>query len=273
MERERNETYERIPWEMLERKGNDRQWVLFAVAGMIVIGALAYSFMSNRPVEPAPIGQATASSVISSAPPQQPVAPAVIPPADPVVVSEADLYAVDSERMLDQAAAHAEWFVAEYFTVDGSEETARTLAGLLPIGLSVGEQPEGIRVFVEWVRATEVEELAAFRYRIKVLVRYLKADSDGIYLRQAPIYATVEIVADETGPHVMLPPIIEPVSPSTAMASPLGEVPQQVATTAAAGSGATEVMGGLMRSDGLWQVVVMAPGPDGVIRPQTVLVP
>ncbi|HSK06208.1 MAG TPA: hypothetical protein VK990_01725, partial [Acidimicrobiia bacterium] len=49
MEPERNEVYERIPWETLEEKKSDRQWMTLAIAGAIVLGALAYSFMSNRP--------------------------------------------------------------------------------------------------------------------------------------------------------------------------------------------------------------------------------
>ena len=36
MEQERNEVYERIPWETLDQKKGDRQWIMFAVAGAIM---------------------------------------------------------------------------------------------------------------------------------------------------------------------------------------------------------------------------------------------
>ena len=50
MEPERNEVYERIPWETLEDKKPDRQWITLGVAGAIVLGAVAsvgaYIFVS-----------------------------------------------------------------------------------------------------------------------------------------------------------------------------------------------------------------------------------
>ena len=49
MTEERNEVYERIPWETLEKKGGDRQWLLMAFAVAVVVGALAFSFMQSQP--------------------------------------------------------------------------------------------------------------------------------------------------------------------------------------------------------------------------------
>ncbi|MGH8951872.1 MAG: hypothetical protein ACRDX9_10630, partial [Acidimicrobiia bacterium] len=152
MEPERNEVYERIPWETLEEKKGDRQWLMFGLAGAIVLGALAYSFMSNRPA-PVPVDTTTvttpgvaeeAPSPVTTAPP----VPALPPTAStvPVVTAEADLYAVHPERVIDKVAAHAEWFVTEFLTVDGSEEGRASLTALMPAGVPLPAAAEGTRV-------------------------------------------------------------------------------------------------------------------------------
>ncbi|HLF61858.1 MAG TPA: hypothetical protein VI980_11845 [Acidimicrobiia bacterium] len=273
MERERNEVYERIPWETLERKGGDRQWWMIAVAGAIVLGALAYSFMSNRStavtIEPS---AGVVSTVVAE--PVATVAPLPIPtPSSPTVVAEADLYAIDPERLLDQATAHAEWFVAEYIGVDGSEESRATLGSLLPAGIPVPAAPESTRVFVEWVRTVSVEETAPLRYRVGVLVRSLVAQGEEAYRRLSPMLATVEITVDDTGSRVVLPPTLSPVTPPSQEPLTLVEVPAEIQQAALASSGGTEVLGGVQESAGGWKVVVVAPGPDGVSRPTTVTVP
>ena len=273
MERERNEVYERIPWETLERKGGDRQWWMIAIAGAIVLGVLAYSFMSNRPMAvPAEATSEVVSSVVAepvaSAPP-----PPIPVPSNPTVVAEADLFAIDPERLLDQAAAHAEWFVAEYVGVDGSEESRATLASLLPAGIPAPATPESTRVFVEWVRAVSMEEVSPLHYRIGVLVRSLVAEGDEAYHRLPPMLATVEVAVDETGARVMLPPTLGPLTPSEPAPLALTEVPAEIQQAAIEASGATEVLGGVQGAAGGWAVVVVAPGPDGVSRPTTVTVP
>jgi hypothetical protein len=273
MERERNEVYERIPWETLERKGGDRQWWMIAIAGAIVLGALAYSFMSNRPLAvPTEPPVAVASTIVVGQ--VGTVPPLPIPaPTSPSVVAEADLFAIDPERLLDQAAAHAEWFVAEYVGVDGSEESRATLGSLLPAGIPVPAAPESTRVFVEWVRAVSVEETAPLNFRVTVLVRSLVAEGEEAYRRLPPMLATVEVSVADTGARVMLPPTLSPITPSEPQPLTLAEVPAEIQQAAITASGATEVLGGVESAAGGWQVVVLAPGPDGVSRPTTVAVP
>ena len=271
MERERNEVYERIPWETLERKGGDRQWWMIAVAGAIVLGGLAYSFMSNRPIplEPtAGVVSTVAAQTVGTVPP-----PPIPTPSSPTVVAEADLYAIDPERLLDQATAHAEWFVAEYIGVDGSEESRATLGSLLPAGIPAPAAPESTRVFVEWVRAVSVEEIAPLRYRIGVLVRSLVAQGEEAYRRLPPMLATVEVNVAESGPRIVLPPTLSPLTPPEQEPLTLAQVPAEVQEAATTASGASEVLGGVQDAAGGWQVVVVAPGPDGVSRPTTVNVP
>ena len=156
MEPERNEVYERIPWETLEDKKPDRQWITLGVAGAIVLGALAYTWTSSRatvvPTTTLAASVPATPPVASAAPPAAPaVAPVTTASAPtPVLTAEADLYAVHPERAIDRATAHAEWFIAEYLTVDGSEESRATLGALLPAGVPLPVAPEGTRVFVEW---------------------------------------------------------------------------------------------------------------------------
>ena len=276
MEKERNEVYERIPWETLEQKSPDRQWMLFVVAGAIVLGAVAYSFMSNRPVAPAP--SATPEITADLAAPVVTVPPVIAPlpvpaTAGPEVISEADLYAIEPARLLDQATAHAEWFVAEFFTLDGSEESTQTLASLLPTGIPAPTSEDDARVFVEWVRAVDVEQIGPLRFRVSVLVRSLRADGDDVYVRQAPMMAVVDVEVDETGPRIMLPPTIEKAESPEPATTNLEAVPDDIAGVIAQTTGSGEIVGGIRLPDGGWQVVVMAVGPDGVIRPQTVTVP
>jgi hypothetical protein len=273
MERERNEVYERIPWETLERKSGDRQWWMIAVAGAIVLGALAYSFMRNRPISvPAAPVEAVATT-LAAAPAATAAAPPIAGPSSPTVVAEADLYAVDPERLVDQATAHAEWFVAEYIGVDGSEESRATLASLLPAGVPPPIAQESTKVFVEWVRAVTLEEMSPLHYRVGVLVRSLVAQGEEIYHRVPPMLVTVEVLVAEDGARVVLPPTLAPLPTPEPEPLALVEVPPEIQEAAMASSGATEVIGGIQTAAGDWQVVVVAAGPDGVARPTTVNVP
>jgi len=276
VEQERNEVYERIPWETLEEKKGDRQWLWFGVAGAIVLGALAYSFMSNRPAPipvatTVPIAQETlpADSVPVQAPPSSisPTAPSV-----PVLTAEADLYAVHPERVIDQVAAHAEWFVAEYLTVDGSEQGREALSSLLPAGVPLPVAPEGSRVFVEWVRTAAVEEIAPLTYRATVLARSLAAQDEGAYERQATLELTVDVSLAAENPQVVLPPMMTAATVAPAFELTLTAVPEEVGAVALELSRGSEIVGGIQTEGGGWQVVLLAPGVDGVSRPVTVSV-
>ncbi len=270
MEPERNEVYERIPWETLQEKDKgDRQWLMFAVAGAIVLGALAYSFMSNRPA-PAPAAT-TAPAATPTVAPVASAAPApVLPPTastSPVVTAEADLYAVHPERVIDRVAAHAEWFVAEYLTVDGSEESRATLASLMPAGLPLPTAAEDTRVFVEWVRAVTVEEIGPLTYRVTVLARSLAAEGEEAYRRQPPLELAVDVSLAAESPQVTTAPQIRPAPTGPQHQLTLLPVPEEVAAAALQQSGGSDVIGGTQTTDGDWQVVVLTTTPDGVSRP------
>lgn len=257
--------YERIPWESLERPQSDRQWLIIAIAGAVAIGALAYSFMKGQPSAPqaAPTLPMETGEPLATIPP----APSTVP--SPVVVTEADLFAVDPERLIERAAAHAEWFAVEYFSVDGSEESQRTLQALLPTGVPLPQAPSGVQVFVDWARAQTVSEVAPLEFEVEVLVRSLLSGPDGVFQRHPPRTALLQIAFGPEGePRVISPPVVMrtalPTAHSMGLVSPPSEIISQF-------SAVGEVVGAVQLPDGRWKVVVMTPGPDGVVRPTTAL--
>jgi hypothetical protein len=277
METERDEVYERIPWETLDRGGGDRQWLIIALAGAVAVGALAFSFMRGQPA-PAPMAT---PSVEPSAPALEPSVPAASAPtmdspsptvASPLVVAEADLYAADSEHLVALAAAHAEWFAIEYLSVDGSDQSRQTLVSLLPEGIPLPEAPEAVQVFVDWAGARAVTEIAPLEYEVEVLVRSLLAQGDGGFIRQQVTRLEVAVVIGDDGlPRVSRPPrLLEPLA-SAQSRMPLSPVPEPIKSQVESSLGA--VVGGLPQPDGTWLVVAMVTGPDGVTRPVTVTAP
>jgi hypothetical protein len=265
MEPERDEVYERIPWETLEAPRNDRQWLVYAVAGAVVLGALAYSFVLNRPV-PQPVAETLPSA--SSVPATSAVTSAVSTPStvpSPVVVAEADLFAVDPERILETAATHAEWLAVEYVSTDGGEET--TLASLLPAGIPLPGTPDGTQVYVDWAGVRSVTPTGPGSFMVEVLVASLVAHGDEGFVRQAPLVVGVPVLVDEEGQvrATSVPTISEvPLSPVPDLA--LTEIPPEVAAALPEDG---EVLGG-RQTDGGWEVVMMRVGADGVTRPVSV---
>jgi len=270
MEPERHEVYERIPWETLEKKGRDRQWLLYAVAGAVVLGALVYSFMRNQPAPmPSPATETAATSVPAA--PATTVATTSVPStmASPMVVAEADLYAIEPERLIDQAAAHAEWFAVEFVSYDGSEQSSLTLSGLLPGGVPLPEAPEGTQVFVDWVRAGVISQTSPTTFDVDVMVRSLVSTGDGGFQRQPPrtLSVTVEIEG-EAGARVSGLPALGPVEQVAVQDAGITDLPSDVVASLDPALG--EPLGGIVASDGSWQVVIIEEGADGVRRPVVV---
>lgn len=269
MEPERHEVYERIPWETLEKSGHDKQWLYVGLAGAVALGALAYSFMKSQPVDPMPSAQPVPSAAPVTAAPSSMASSTTL--GSPVVVAEADLYALDPERLIDTAAAHAEWFAVEYFSVDGSDAGANTLSGLLPSGVPLPEAPEGTQVFVDWAGTHRVTEVGPLSYEVDVVVRTLVSTGESGFTRQPPRMARIEVGIGGDGTPVVLgaPVLVEPPSHVPALAQ-LQDVPAEVLERVA---NARAVVGGVPDSGGGWRVVAMMEGIDGVIRPVTVEVP
>ncbi|HSK06350.1 MAG TPA: hypothetical protein VK990_02435, partial [Acidimicrobiia bacterium] len=144
---------------------------------------------------------------------------------------------------------------------------------LMPAGVPLPAAEEGTRVFVEWVRASTVEETAPLDYRVTVLARSLAARSDEVYQRQAPLELTVEITLVDGTPQVVAPPQVRSASAGPASEMTLGTVPEQVGAAALELAGGTDVIGGVQAPDGGWRVVVLVTTPDGVSRPVSISPP
>lgn len=268
MEPDRQEVYERIPWETLEQKRNDRQWVVYAVAGAVVLGALSYSFMRNQPTaDPSPMTVAAPPAPVTTVVPKPDSSPSTV--SSPIVMAEADLFAVDIERLVDEAAGHAEWFAVEYVAVDGSDESSETLAALLPEGIPLPQAPDDTQVFVDWVRARGVTQTGPTSYEVEVLVRSLVSSGTSGFARQAPLVVSVPIeIGDDGRPRVAGAPSLAMAEPVAVSVIDLAELPDDLAIQLEASHG--EVVGGIQLGDGSWEVVVMAEGSDGVSRPVAV---
>lgn len=240
MGEEREEIYERIPWESIERPAEDRRWLVYAVAGAITLGSLTYSFVSRPVLTP----MATATTGVSLAAPSTEVVPGPVdesmsgeqvPP--PLVMSEADLMAVEPDALVDMAVAHAEWFAHEYMAFDGSDRSSALLRSMLPADVPVPESPSGNQVWVDWARASEVAQLQPSLLEVVVLVRSLMSAPGGEFERLPTRELSLLVGIDANGePFISAAPVVA----------------EGVGGAAAAG----------------WGEVEMVAGIDGVLRPQ-----
>lgn len=273
MEEKRDEVYERIPWETLEKPGGDRQWVVLGVAAAIVAGALGYTFVSSRAAQPEmPVASVPVAAADSPQLPASPAPiPAAVPPATtlPTVIAEADLYAVPPQRLADAAGAHAEFFVVEYLTVDGTGQEPALLRSLLPTDVPLPAAPEGLVVFVEWVGAIETAEIGVGRFQVDVLARYMVAQDGAPYQRAQPEVLSVEVEVDDSGARVASAPVIS--SPPTNTPMPMGivDLPPEIAASVATQRPDAEVVGGVSKADGSWQVLLLAKTAAGITRPES----
>lgn len=203
------EVFESIPWEELRDLGDTsrrrRTWYL--VAGAAVVAVLIFSVartfsapdpqMAAVPATTLPHGDNLAPALLQGS---LPTLPSLNPLADaPAAMTEADLMAEadawEQQETNDlnrwQAASHSEWFVLDFFTLDGSDRrvslqrwTNDTDSNLVSDALS----------YVEWVRTLQAEPLADGRWRTVVALRRLVSTDGAVYSR-IPTQA-VEVVVD-----------------------------------------------------------------------------
>lgn len=274
MEDKREEIYERIPWETIENPRKDQRTLVIGLAAAVVAGALVYSFMSRPAIEPTSIqpGVTEARPEPEPTPIPVPTLPPVAPaPTTPSNISEADLYAVAPETLRSVASAHAEWFVIEYLSYDGSSDDAN-LRALLPGDIPLPSAPPDTLVFVEWVGAMAVEEVEVGRYRVEVVARYMVAPDGQTFQRVPPEVLVVDVVVDDSGPHVTTAPAAAPLTPLPASSAQLAEVPTEIAAKVSDAYPGSEIVGGKPGESG-WMVVILNQAVGGVIRPESVLIP
>ena len=205
--------YEEIPWSTLlseHRQGRAKTlYMAAAILVAVVIGFAGIRWLTapghgEAQVLAAPV-ESTTTTVSGVIEPDTTTTTGVL--------SEADLMAVEPAAAELGAIARAEWFVTDYFTVDGPmpEELLSAFvndADLpdLPGGTDAGTS------YVEWARAYDVRPTGD-GYAVFVVFRSLTEEPDGSFVR-GPVRAVEVLVAVEEGETAIaeLPiPILPPV--------------------------------------------------------------
>lgn len=207
------EVFESIPWDELRDLGDTsrRRRLWYLVGGASVVAVLVFSvvrtFSSPDPqvvIPPTVPPSPTAGPASSSLPgPGQEPAPTHSPrllPVAPSAMSEADLragedptasYGYSQEER--QAAAYSEWFVLDYFTLDGTEQSDLLERWLPGVNRPLDTSARPLS-FVEWVRTLWVEPVTEGRWRAVVALRRL-VSVDGAAYSRLPTQS-VEVVVD-----------------------------------------------------------------------------
>lgn len=284
------EVFESVPWEHLVDLRPDRRRWLYVGAGMVVVaGLVAGIVMTFRPgpeaitvaPEPAPATAGTPDTAdptpVTTAGPV-PAEPVGAPPSTgvlpgPGVYSEADLMAGSAGGVPSSLAAPiAEWFVVEWFTIDGDPSSPTWPwpgAASRPAG-------DGIRSFVEWVGAVKVEEVEPGVQAVDVVVRRLAA-TDGATYRRIPTEA-VRVVVDLTGSGPVVRDLPRPVSlpqgttgGAGEWGDPVEDPPAGMLEAAAGEVGARSIdVQGMWSVGDRWRAVVGVADAGGTVWPVAV---
>lgn len=222
-----NEEFEQIPWSSLmtdKAEGVDpKVYIAVGVAGLliaVIFGIRIFGGSSSQPTPPidtpaAPASVATAPTTSSS-----------------LIVSEADLMAGLTEASADSQAlrhvAFAEWFVTDYYTVDGSSENERSLRDLLAPAASnlllphTGDTPSPA-TYVEWARAVEVRGVGDDMVEVDVVYRTI-TETDAGFARDpvSAVAVTVRFSRTDSGITGLPVPIDVPMPGSQSMTSDAG---------------------------------------------------
>jgi len=169
------EEHEQIPWSHLVAEAEqpvDKR--IYTVVGVVAVVALAFIGLRFFPSgSPAPPTAAEAAPFVNGAvdPPVSHPATEAIPegfatPTTVGAISEADLMAdLPADAPGTAVAAFiAEWFVTDFYTRDGSPETAASLSDRIDPALRpelpvhVDDSPTS---FVEWAEAFRVEDIGS----------------------------------------------------------------------------------------------------------------
>lgn len=262
------EEHEEIPWSMLvEQDRHGRRRTLYLAAAAIV--AVVVGFTGIRWFEGHRNGEGVSEPV-----------PTVTTAASPVLtttttlLSEADLRAVDPSLATLAAIARAEWFVTDYFTIDGSP--APDLQAAFPTDAALPDLPhstsDGRVSFVEWARAYDIRQHQD-GYVVTVLFRSLFEGDDGIYNR-SPLRAVdvIVLIRDRMTAIGDLPiPVTAPVDHGIGgWMRGLGEAPQGAVASALEYAGQFTQDPMLIESTSSgdrWRVVFTIDDPSGARFP------
>jgi hypothetical protein len=260
---EPEEEYESIPWESILRDGRDdrsrRMVLLLALVGVAIAAGVGSRllFPANGPT---PV---EVPATFASVPPST-TAPATAPTT--VVPSEADLMAVLPPDLSMAAATTAEWFLADYFTLDGDGRALARWSAIPPL-----EPPDpSWRSVVRSVEATSTRLASADRIVVTVLVRRAVVADPAV----APVEesSSYEVLVGVDGEGIRVLDLPRPVSAPTST----GVAPPVVVEGAIASLGSdVEVLGEPLaaeRSGDRWRVVLGVADGAGVVWPLVVWV-
>ena len=199
--------YEQIPWSHLVPPQKDRSLQLAAIAVVAIAIFFAIVFLMRRAPAVTPIVASTTAPSVAEAP--TPEVPVGVSPAStttllasPRIYSEADLMAVlpppeSDDRLL--AIARAEWFVTDYFTVDGDGSLADGVNAVLPDVVDLPTTDGSAISYVEWARAVDLVDHRDGSFDVTVWFRTLVGDVDGGFDRTGVRAVDVRLVTDELG--------------------------------------------------------------------------
>jgi hypothetical protein len=263
------EHFDSIPWSSLIPQTQDRPWLVYVAAGAVV--ALVLGVLASRSVGTTAPAASPATDITSP-----PVTGAAVPPTSQPL-SEADLRA-DLEPGAEGAAAaamRAEWFVTDYFTLDGAGGRQAELAGAL--GRPFNTVASDATTYVEWARAWEVVAEEDGGYRVSVAYRSITA-VDAVFERGLVHGVSVRVqVGAEGGTRVVnLPEPVELPSPPALAPPPAPELVSETIAAAALEAAAAwgdpiSVVEGTLIG-GEWRVLVEVADDQGTVWPMVVSV-
>jgi hypothetical protein len=254
------EEYERIPWERLTSPAGDKRGIIYAVAAAVVAAGISAALARNFSDRPQPPPSSVAVEVATTTVPVPKVAETfpqeeTFPPS--TAWSEADLLALDPALLREEAATMAEWFVADFFTLDGSDQIGLDLAGMIPDPAPRPDQGQEHRSFVEWARAISASEGGSGEYRVLVVVRSLGAAPGENYQRLPLRAVEVSLRWTEEGWSILDLPTPADV-PEFASVPPWPEevLPEEVADQARSRAGPEGTVLGGGRVGERWRVMI-----------------
>lgn len=198
-----SEEFEQIPWASLvaeQREGVDRRiYLAVGVVGLLVAVVFGMRLFSGG-------SQPTPPQAVAIEPPTTALA-GTIPPSPPqmsMVVAESDLR-VDTPgtaQGVDQLVlTTAEWFVIDWFTRDGSQETVRSIKSALSPALAIDTIPhetDGETVtFVEWAKTVDAQ-VTADSFEVTIAYRAIRETEDG-FVRDPVETVSLSIEKQESG--------------------------------------------------------------------------
>ena len=210
--------YEEIPWStLLSEHRQGRTKTLYLVAAVVV--AVVVGFVGIRWLTSPGHGDGAAAAApteTTTVVPDEAVEPTITTTTTTTttaVLSEADLMAVQPSIAELSAVARAEWFVTDYFTVDGPLPEELISAFVNDAALPDLPSPADADIsYVEWARAFDIRPTAS-GYVVSVVFRSLTEEPGGVFIR-SPVRAVDVLVAVDDGETAIadLPiPILPPV--------------------------------------------------------------